>query len=184
MKYMTTILFWVVSMCMMAQTYDETQLVGVWEPKNVEGTLPHGILSLEQICLGDTVRDVSGYEPNGIPCSGLVNMYMKDNPNDIDEKYVLDFYITNNDKLHIIIGDDYSLRLKIEELTETSMKLKTYDGKCSITLEKSETTKVSEMKQEKSKSTFIYNRAGQRVSGQSINGLYIENGVKKLTVKQ
>ena len=57
-------------------------------------------------------------------------------------------------------------------------------GNVALHLKKSETTKVSEMKQEKSKSTFIYNLAGQRVSGQSINGLYIENGVKKLTVKQ
>lgn len=174
-----TVLLLGVSLGMAAQTYDEAQLTGGWEPKSVEGTLPHGILSIEQVCLGDTFRNISDYNPNGIPCSGLINMYMKDNPNEILERYVPDFFITNNDKLHIIVGDDYSLRFKIVELTDRTLVLKSYDGKCSITLEKVGTTKVSEVRQQKPNSTAIYNLSGQRVGENSRNGLYIVDGVKK-----
>ena len=174
-----TVLLLVVSLGITAQTYDEAQLTGVWEPESVEGTLPHGILSIEQVCLGDTVRDISESEPNGIPCSGLINMYMKNKPSEVLERYVPDFFITNNDKLHIIVGDDYSLRFKIVELTDRTLVLKSYDGKCSITLEKVGTTKVSEVRQQKPNSTAIYNLSGQRVDENSRNGLYIVDGVKK-----
>ena len=84
-----TVLLLVVSLGMAAQAYDEAQLIGVWEPQSVEGTLPHGILSIEQVCLGDTVRNISDSNPNGIPCSGLINMYMKDNPNEILERLAI-----------------------------------------------------------------------------------------------
>ena len=80
MRRIVTVLLLVVSLGIAAQNYDEAQLTGVWEPESVEGTLPHGILSIEQVCLGDTVRDISDSNPNGIPCSGLINMYMKNKP--------------------------------------------------------------------------------------------------------
>ena len=38
------------------------------------------------VSLGDTVRNISDSNPNGIPCSGLINMYMKDSTNDLEEE--------------------------------------------------------------------------------------------------
>lgn len=184
MRRIVTVLLLVVSLGMDAQTYDEAQLTGGWEPQSVEGTLPHGILSIEQVCLGDTVRYLKDSDLDGIPCSGLINMYMKNNPNEVLERNVPDFFITNNDKLHIIVGDDYSLRFKIVELTDRTLELKSYDGKCCIMLEKAGTTRVSEVKQKKSNFTAIYNLSGQRIGENSRNGLYIVDGMKKQIMRQ
>ena len=47
---------------------------------------------------------------------------------DDTESHILDYFITGNDRLHIIVGDRFSLHFKIVELSDNTMKLQTKKG--------------------------------------------------------
>ena len=55
-----------------------------------------------------------------------------------DEDYILDYFIIGNDRLHIIVGDDFTLHFKILELTANTMKLRTKKGE--VTFQKTVTS--------------------------------------------
>ena len=182
MKKILFSLFIILAMNVNAQTFDETLLVGTWKPTNITGTLPYRIQSFSSIILGDCVDDEdeggwSGY----ITDLWYVDEYRKDE-DDYDE-YILDFFISNNNKLHILVGDDYALRFIIEELTETSLKVKTYDGICSITFAKDGSTKVAPVSKTSAQETDTYSLSGQKVANPLPNTIYIKDGQKKLATK-
>lgn len=184
MKKILFSLLLVAAMSANAQTFDEVDLIGTWKLDNFSGTLPYGIKTFDSIVLGDTVRGVSEWNPQGYPCSGFIKGVESGRGRDYDgEQYILDFFISNNNKLHITVGDDFALRFVIEELTSSSLRAKTYDGH-SLTFSKVHSSSgVKPMTQTNSADGSIYNLNGQKVEDVTTNGVYIQNGQKKVVKK-
>ena len=132
-------------------------------------------LLLDSTVLGETVRTSN-------PCSGFIKGIVFGSGEYRDEKHIPDFFISNNNKLHIIVGDDFSLRFIIEELTATTMKVRTYDGKCSVTFTMKNPTDIKAV-QKNSENTDTYNLGGQKVKNVTSDGVYIQNGQKKVVKK-
>ena len=102
---------------MSAQSYNEDQLEGVWELAGDGGDYNDYIGSITKIKIGDYVEIdgnrvdlLSGFieykwtnkTKELAESAGDVNFEVK------DEEKILDYFITGNDRLHIIVGDDFS----------------------------------------------------------------------------
>ena len=161
-----------------AQTIDEDALVGTWATPGL-AYAPYKITNIESITLGDNVYLSKG------PCSGIIPNYTEsdDDGNEyVKTRKVLDYFITNN-KLHIIVQDNYALHFIIEELTPSSLKVRTYDGQ-RYTFEKdNSSTEVKPMTLTRFADDSIYNLSGQKVEDVTTNGVYIQNGQKKVVKK-
>ena len=168
------------AMSVNAQTFDEALLVGTWKPTTMMGTLPYKIESFTSITLGEY------YNEWGDRASGLIAALRYEGGEWVhneEGETVLDFYISNNDKLHIIVSGDYALRFVIEELIETSLKLKTYDGTCAIELTKESSTGIASTAKAPEKDAATYNLNGQKIDSPQPNMIYIQNGQKKVMQK-
>lgn len=118
-----------------AQSFNEEQLEGVWTYKNDGEVYSEYIGRIKEIRMGHSIDEYS----HGRSCmSGLIffswtNKMMeltKDRGNSNPEEYerILDFFITGNDRLHILVDDKFALHFKIIELDDNIMKLKTPKG--------------------------------------------------------
>ena len=119
-----------------AQEFDEVDLQGVWDVSSMEGPLNNCIVSIKTLVLMDT-SIVDDWDGRIIPRAGFVEgmVYHEcTNSNGEWEDYtedekIYDFFISNGNKLHIILDDgipNMSLKFIITELTESSMSLKTF----------------------------------------------------------
>lgn len=175
-----------------AQTYDETQLIGRWELTDMEGEhalFPKAPTAIE---LGDSLYTWS-YNSDGSSdvstTSGMIyDLYIKGYYGDWEvEKAVevVDFFISNGNKLHIIPDDVFgaSLRFVIVSLTEKDMVLQTYDGKCTFSLTRAPKSAIQAVRSKKSASENAYDLAGKRIKSQTADGVYIQGGEKKLRRK-
>ena len=179
MKKLLFSLFLILAMNVNSQTFDEVLLEGTWKPTHITGTLPYGIESFTGITLGECV-------PYWDNASGIITelRYKGGEYHHFEEgEEVTDFYISNNNKLHIIVSGEYALRFIIEELTETSLKVKTYDGTGSITLTKENSTRVGSITKTPAQSTDAYSLSGQKVTNLQPNTIYIKDGQKQLIRK-
>lgn len=183
MKKILFSLLLVAAMSANAQTFNEVDLIGTWKLDNFSGRLPYGIKTFDSIVLGETVRGVSEWNPQGTPCSGFIKGVVYGSGKYDEEYYIPDFFISNNNKLHIIVGDNYALRLVIEELTSSSLKAKTYDGHRLTFSKVNSSSGVKPMTQTNSADDSIYNLNGQKVEDVTTNGVYIQNGQKKVVKK-
>lgn len=160
-----------------AQSYDEVDLVGKWYFISKPNSFPIGIRDftgfyLGYITLDGRRRGASGY---------VFNFDDGDSLEGIRDEEILDFFISNNNKLHIIIGDDYCLRYVIEYLTENQMKLKAYDGSYSFIMGKdTSTTGVRSATQTQPTDFTVYDLNGKKVENIKTNGIYIQSGQKKV----
>ena len=101
-----------------------------------------------------------------------------------DTEKILDFYITGNNRLHLIIGDQFSLRFKILELSNNTLKLQTKKGIMTFT---KTTTGVQSLKV----NTEIAEKARYNINGQRLTrpekGINIvqmsDNSARKEVVK-
>ena len=177
MKKILFSLLLVAAMSANAQTFDEVDLIGTWKLDNFSGRLPYGIKTFDSIVLGETVRGTS------TPCSGFIKGVVYGSGKYDEEYYIPDFFISNNNKLHIIVGDNYALRFVIEELTSSSLKAKTYDGHRLTFSKVHSSSGVKPMTQTNSADGSIYNLNGQKVEDVTTNGVYIQNGQKKVVKK-
>lgn len=182
MKKILFSLLLVAAMSANAQTFDEVNLIGTWRLDNFSEKFPYGI-TFDSIVLGD-VAGVDG----GLPCSGFITGLAipgseRYNGDSDSEKSIPDFFISNNNKLHIIVGDDFALRFVIEELTSSSLKAKTYDGHRFTFVKDNSSSGVKPMTQTHSADDSIYNLNGQKVEDVTTNGVYIQNGQKKVVKK-
>ena len=169
-----------------AQSFNEIDLIGKWNVSSVTGNHPLGIKSFTGIYFGyATVSD----DENETHCSsGFITDFISyDYYRNCDYSrsyvFILDFFISNNNKLHIIIGDDYGLRFIIESLSDTSMKLKSYDGATTIELTKESSTGIKEFHNSPNAESGIYNIEGKSVGTTTSDGIYIINGKKVLIRK-
>lgn len=118
-----------------AQSFNEELLEGVWKCTNEGEGYSEYVGRIKEMRIGHYIDEDS----HGRSCvSGLIffswtkkMMELKKddrNSNPDEEEKILDFFITGNDRLHILVGDDFSLHFKIIELNDKRMRLKTPKG--------------------------------------------------------
>lgn len=156
---------------MSAQSYNEDQLEGVWELAGDGGDYNDYIGSITKMKIGDQIRiDEKGVDfYSGFIEYKFTNKVKEheesagnESSRDIDEEKILDYFITGNDRLHLIVGDQFSLHFKIVELDGHTMKLQTKKG--IMTFNKT-ATNVQNIAVETGKSEQArYNIKGQRIT--------------------
>lgn len=78
---------------------------------------------------------------------------------------ISDFSITNQNKLHIIPGGWLDFRFVIESLTADEMKLKSYDGKCTVAYKRvKDPSKVKGVNISEDSNEEYYNINGHRIA--------------------
>lgn len=107
---------------------------------------------------------------------------------DYDGVAVWDFFISNGNKLHLIGIEEFcpSLQFVILSLTDKEMKLRSYDGKCTIVYKKiANGTGISKINEDDESSSVFYNLNGVRHQTPQ-SGINIErkgNKSRKIAVK-
>jgi hypothetical protein len=193
MKRILSLLLLVSAMSVNAQSFDERDLIGTWNTTGLSYPA-YKILSIESITLRDALYD---YDKGLDPMSGFMKnvtrtdygynsntgAYDKEEIKTSEMRAVTDFFISNNNKLHIVQDDNYVLHFIIEELTATTMKVKTYDGlSFSLTKEDSSASvRAASITRAADEST--YNLSGQKVENITDDGIYIQNG-QKIVIKK
>jgi len=174
-----------------AQTFDEDQLEGTWISNNDGTEYDDYFGSIQKMVIGNHLvkgsNDADYY-------SGFITYKWTEKTREAnadnyrfeidDTEKILDFYITGNNRLHLIIGDQFSLRFKILELSNNTMKLQTKKG--TMTFMKT-TTGVQSLKV----NTEIAEKARYNINGQRLThpekGINIvqmsDNSARKEVVK-
>lgn len=162
-----------------AQTFDEADLVGTWSTQGL-AYAPFKVTNIESITLGD------GLYKSGKRWSGCFkNLTRVENSNDVEEtrtietEQINDFFISNNNKLHII-QESMTFHFIIEELTATTLKVKTYDGQSYSFTKDNSGSGVQSVNLIRSADGSTYNLNGQKVENITADGIYIQNGQKKV----
>lgn len=161
-----------------AQTFDEADLVGTWTTMGL-AYAPYKITNIESITLGDGIYDSkrwSGFFKNitRVNYSGG-----EEETRTIEKEQINDFFISNNNKLHII-QESMTFHFIIEELTSTTLKVKTYDGQSYSFTKDNSSSAVRSLTQNRSADESTYNLSGQKVENVTADGIYIQNGQKKV----
>ena len=162
-----------------AQTFDEADLVGTWATPGL-AYAPFKIQNIEYISLGDAIYYGSKGKEEA---SGQIKYTYVDNQYPEGRtvtKIILDYFITNNNKLHIIVQDDYTLHFVLESSTSSSLNVKTYDGQSYSFTKDNSGSGVQSVRQTRSADESTYNLSGQNVENVTADGIYIQNGQKKV----
>lgn len=181
MKRLLLLLIIVSTIDIKAQTFDETQLLGTWKVEKITGTLPMQIISFDTLVLEEAmmVWDENYDDKDWYP--GLIKGILDGRDNHSvgpKDDYLLDFFISNGNKLHLIVNDEYSLRFVIEELTNTTLILNTYKGDGKITLMKENAAGIRDVRQDKNSESSTYNLQGYKVEKVTPSEIYVRNGRK------
>ena len=165
-----------------AQTFDEADLIGTWNTVGL-AYAPYKITNIESMTLGDALYLSSKGENRW---SGFFkNLTRVQYSNDgeevrtIEKEQINDFFISNNNKLHII-QESMTFHFIIEELTPTTLKVKTYDGQSYTFTKDNSSSAVRSVSMTRSADGSTYNLSGQRVENVTTDGIYIQNGQKKV----
>lgn len=172
----------VCALCALAQTYDETDLVGKWNVTSMTGHVNNCIISFESLYFGDTQVGDDTVEDDCWLCAGYLEE-CKSNDLDLEEPGaietwsrmpIFDFFISNNNKLHLntFVGSN-EIRLVIKEWKDGVMKLETYDGKTKIELKK-DTSAVNSVVTETPDNTSIFDIKGSKVRTTEKGNVYIK----------
>ena len=174
-----------------AQSFNEDQLEGEWISNNDGMEYDDYLGSIQKITLGnfmDIRKDYAYYR------SGMISYRWTEKTKEAnthlnrfkrnDTENILDYFIIGNDRLHLIIGDQFSLRFKILELSNNTLKLQTKKG--TMTFMKT-TTGVQSLKV----NTEISEKARYNINGQRLTrpekGINIvqmsDNSARKEVVK-
>ena len=176
-KLFSVVLLLFCALQMNAQSFKEEQLKGTWEFKDDGVEYDEYVGSIKQMQIGnylriwdDRARYISGY----IEYKWTNKMYEqakaveeKDFEMEDDDK-ILDYFITENDRLHIMVGDQFTLHFKILELNDNTMKLQTPKGIMTFTKTASQ---VQNVKNETNK----VEKARYNINGQKLT--YPEKGI-------
>ena len=167
-----------------AQTFDETQLSGTWKVNNITGTLPMRIIGFETLVLEEAImvwdEEYDDWDLYPGLIKGILDGRDNHSPGPKDD-YLLDFFISNGNKLHLIVNDNYSLRFIIEELTNTTLILKTFRGDGKVTLLKENESNVSGVSQDDNSESSTYNLQGYKLKTVKSSGVYVRDGRKVLS---
>ncbi len=172
-----------------AQEFDEEDLQGVWDVSSMEGPFNNSIVSIKTLVLMDTLVDNG--EDRLIPRGGFAEevVYHESYDGNADEwkdrteedVKIYDFFISNGNKLHIILSDEMpnnSLKFIITELTENSMVLRSFrtpNGEGgTINLTKRASSGVNEVKaSDRNKTENAYYDINGRQHSKPIKGINI-----------
>lgn len=157
------------------ERFDEVDLMGTWYIASpMPKTFPFGIKKFDGIHLGYIKKGTRYY-------SGCFLGFEASEGAGTKDEEILDFFISNNNKLHIIFNDDYCLRFIIERMTDSVMNLLAYDNSYSLMLIKdSSSTNVRSAGCTFSEETTTYNLSGQKIEKNNVKGIYIQGGQKKI----
>ncbi|WP_314959595.1 lipocalin family protein [Prevotella pallens] len=166
-KLFSVVLLLFCALQMNAQSFSEEQLEGTWEFKDEGVEYNEYMGSIKKMKIGDHLAShsfLSGY----IEYRWTDKMYEQakalggEEFKIEDSDRILDYFITGNDRLHIIVQDDFTLHFKILELNGNTMKLQTKKG--IMTFNKT-ASQVQNVKNETNKvEKARYNINGQRLA--------------------
>ena len=174
-----------------AQTFDEDLLEGTWISNNDGTEYDDYFGSIQKMVIGNYLAKGSN---DADYYSGFITYKWTEKTREAnadnyrfeidDTEKILDFYITGNNRLHLIIGDQFSLRFKILELSNNTLKLQTKKGIMTFT---KTTTGVQSLKV----NTEIAEKARYNINGQRLTrpekGINIvqmsDNSARKEVVK-
>ncbi len=118
-----------------AQTFNEEQLEGGWISNNDGIEYDDYLGSIVGIRFGPFL-ELGEYDT--VDLSGSIEFRWTEKTKEVnkdnhkftieDSDKILDYFITGNDRLHIIVGDRFSLHFKIVDLSDNTMKLQTKKG--------------------------------------------------------
>ena len=151
-----------------AQEYDETKLLGTWDVVDLNGPMNIKYSSFKSIEFGEWMDGHCDF------VSGAIYDLVEDGY-EHHEVFVMDFFISNHNKLHIGVTDPWgslgggtwkrTLRFIITDFTDNEIKLTTYDGKTSFSLRRNLESGVKSIKTEESSTgKEYYNLNGVRLS--------------------
>ena len=139
------------SLSLQAQNFDEGNLVGKWERSAAMLPVDNYLVSIDTLYFGNNVWTCKlndGYTDTHY-ASGLFYGQWQGALNDggsedkladyYNETYIRDFSITNGDKLHIGLGDDFTLIFKIVSLTPTELVIQPLGSSNQIRFQKKST---------------------------------------------
>ncbi len=163
-----------------AQTFDEETLVGKWICTQASSPIDNYLVSMDSLGLGTALWDQYETDPyddtrtaynrfaSGVFYGKWNEQFQNLKDMNYNDEYVRDFFISNNDKLHIGVGDDFTLIFKIISLTSTEMTLQTLNGGSQIHFRKVEdfSTGIQNTKAGNIGATKTY----YNVNGQKLNG--------------
>ena len=176
-----------------AQSFNEEQLEGTWVSNNDGIEYDNYLGHIAEIRFG-TFMDIDEYDADYRSGSIIYrwtekrkeayNRTHKKMLIDDTESHILDYFIIGNDRLHIIVGDKFSLHFKIVELSDNTMKLQTKKGIMTF-------TKITTSVQGLRVNTEIAEKARYNINGQRLTrpekGINIvqmsDNSARKEVVK-
>lgn len=165
-----------------AQTFDEADLVGTWSTQGL-AYAPFKVTNIESMTLGDGMYESGKGEKAWSGCFKNITTVRNSNGEEetktVETEQINDFFISNNNKLHII-QESMTFHFIIEELTATTLKVKTYDGQSYSFTKDNSGSGVQSVRQTRSADESTYNLSGQKVEKVTADGIYIQNGQKKV----
>lgn len=165
-----------------AQTFDEADLVGTWSTQGL-AYAPFKVTNIESITLGDGMYVSGKGEKAWSGCFKNITTVRNSNGEEetktVETEQINDFFISNNNKLHII-QESMTFHFIIEELTATTLKVKTYDGQSYSFTKDNSGSGVQSVSMTRSIDDSTYNLNGQKVENITADGIYIQNGQKKV----
>lgn len=185
-KFTLLIVCFFAALACSAADFDETQLIGKWNVTSATGNWNNSIVSIESIVLGDAVCEYT-YQPGErfYACGYLTNSNSMEGPSstpyNMSVVNLYDFFISNGDKLHIILDDSMtnnSIRLVIKELNDETMTLESFDGTAQFVLSKESAAVQSIQSDTSNQSTTIFDVQGRPVSNTQSGNIYIQGNNK------
>ena len=174
-----------------AQSFNEDQLEGEWISNNDGMEYDDYFGSIQKMVIGNHLEEDehdTDYRTGFITYEWTQKAEEANtHPNRFkrnDTENILDYFIIGNDRLHIIVGDNFSLHFKIVELSNNTLKLQTKKGIMTFT---KTTTGVQSLKV----NTEIAEKARYNINGQRLSrpekGINIvqmsDNSARKEVVK-
>lgn len=154
---------------MSAQSFNEELLEGIWENNDNSVEYSEYIGTIKKIRMGLFVEmdenyvDVRSGRIDYKYGQKTIEMAVNDRRFDVDDtSKILDYFITGNNRLHILVGDAFTLHFTILQLDANTMKLQTKKGIMTFT---KATTQVQGVKaQTNNAEKARYNAKGQRIN--------------------
>lgn len=171
-----------------AQSFNEELLEGIWENNDNSVEYSEYIGTIKKIRMGLFVEkdenyvDVQSGRIDYKYGQKTIEMAVNDRRFDVDDtSKILDYFITGNNRLHILVGDAFTLHFTILQLDANTMKLQTKKGIMTFT---KATTQVQGVKaQTNNAEKARYNAKGQRIN-RAEKGLNIIQSADNTTRKE
>lgn len=180
------------SLSLQAQAFDEANLVGKWERSAAMLPVDNYLVSIDTLYFGNNIYSYKESDGNTDTryASGVFYGQWQGaiSDGDYEEKladeynatWILDFSITNGDKLHIGLADDFTLIFKIVSLTPTELIIQPLGSSNQIRFQKKST--LTDINAAKISSlpggSTIYDMTGKKLSkkNKGVNIIKPNNG--------